>query len=173
MNEAAIGDSRTRVLSECALCVALTVVLSMLNVFTMPQGGSINLEMAPILVFSCRRGVKWGTAAGAMSGVIQIIYGGYVVHPVQAILDYPLAFACLGVSGLFGRRTIAGMTVACASRLVSHVASGVIFFSAYAPDGQNPLVYSLVYNATIMIPSTIISIAVARLLLIKLSGRHG
>jgi thiamine transporter len=166
MSETAISaDSRrTRTLVEGALCVALSVVFSCLKLFHMPQGGSITLEMAPLLYYSYKYGAGWGISAGVISGIVQALFGGYVVHPVQGILDYPAAFGALGIAGLFGqsaRGVIIGTAAAAAARLVCHVASGVIFFSSYAPEGQNALVYSVVYNATFMAPSAIISAAAA------------
>jgi thiamine transporter len=170
------SSERIRVLVEGALCVALSVVLSYLKILPMPQGGSITLEMSPLLFFSYRRGVKWGLAAGAMSGFLQLLLGGYVVHPIQGVLDYPAAFACMGVAGIAGHHFLLGTAASCALRLLCHVLSGAIFFASYAPEGQNPWLYSLVYNATYMIPSMIISFAAAWLLwsrLASMAGRRG
>jgi thiamine transporter len=166
MSESAIsGNSgKTRALVEGALCVALSVVFSYLKLFSMPQGGSVTLEMAPLLYFSYKYRYKWGITAGLVSGTLQAVFGGYVAHPAQMILDYPAAFACMGLAGCFGesvKGVIAGTTLAIASRLICHVFSGVIFFSAYAPEGQSPLIYSVVYNAAHMIPSAIITSVVA------------
>lgn len=169
----AVSDSsrRLRVLVEGALCVALSVVLSWLKIFTMPQGGSITLEMAPLLYFAYKRGCGWGALAGAVSGTLQIFFGGYVAHPVQALLDYPLAFACMGAGGLFGqdgKGVIAGTAAAVTARLACHVLSGVIFFASYAPEGRNVWIYSLAYNAAFLVPSVVITAAVAWLLWRKL-----
>lgn len=152
--------SGTKVLVEGALCVALSVVLSHVKFFRMPQGGSITLEMAPLLYFSYNRGFKKGFLAGGISGVLQILTGGYIVHPVQALLDYPLAFAAMGVAGFFkGLKWDFALGAALASglRLACHVLSGAVFFSHYAPAMQNPWVYSLVYNATFIAPQAAIS----------------
>ena len=47
--------SKTRILVECALMVALSTVLSMIQIPLMPHGGSITLfSMVPILVMSYR-----------------------------------------------------------------------------------------------------------------------
>ena len=108
----------------------------------MPQGGSITLEMAPLLYFSYKYRYKWGITAGLVSGLLQAVFGGYVAHPAQGILDYPAAFACMGLAGCFGesaKGVTAGTALAVVSRLVCHVLSGVIFFASYAPEGQTPL----------------------------------
>jgi thiamine transporter len=158
------SSNRTKVLVEGALCVALSVVFSGFKLFSMPQGGSVTLEMAPILYFSYKYGFKWGATAGLLSGVFQILFGGYVVHPIQAFLDYPAALACLGFAGLFGRGgrgVIIGTAVASAGRLACHVLSGVAFFASYAPEGQNVWIYSIVYNVSFMAPSVIITAIMA------------
>ncbi|MDR1965189.1 MAG: energy-coupled thiamine transporter ThiT [Synergistaceae bacterium] len=157
-------SSKTRALVEGALCVALSIVFSQLRIFSMPQGGSITLEMAPLLYFSYKYGCKWGALAGAISGLLQMVFGGYVAHPAQGLLDYPLAFACMGAAGLFGahgKRLIAGTVVAALARLACHVLSGAIFFASYAPEGQNVWLYSLIYNASYIVPSLVLTAVAA------------
>jgi thiamine transporter len=161
-----------RELTECALCVALSVVFSQFKMFSMPQGGSVTLEMAPLLYLSYKRGFKWGVSAGAMSGILQGLIGGFIVHPVQAALDYPLAFACVGIAGLFKAHPLLGAIAAGAGRLFCSVLSGVIFFASYAPEGQNPWVYSTIYNASYMIPAVILSTTLALLLWKKLGAKE-
>ena len=158
------NPGRTRVLVEGALCVALSVVFSGLKLFSMPQGGSITLEMAPLFFFAYKYGFGWGFAAGAIAGGFQIIFGGYVVHPIQAFLDYPAAFASIGIAGVFGQSTkeiIAGTLIASVARLVCHVMSGVIFFASYAPEGTNVWLCSFIYNVTFLVPAILISAALA------------
>ncbi len=146
-----------KVTIEASLCIALSTALSYLKLFTMPQGGSVSLAMLPIFVFALRRGGVYGLVAGAVTGLIHLLLGGYVVHPLQALLDYPMAYAALGLSGFFGANKIAGTAVGAMANLACAVASGVIFFSSYAPAGTNVWVYSLVYNASAVIPEAVIS----------------
>jgi thiamine transporter len=153
-------SSKTKILAEGALCVALSVVFSYFKLFHMPQGGSVTLEMAPILYFSYKYGCKWGVVTGTLSGILQIICGGYVVNPIQGFLDYPAAFGVLGMAGLFRKDVkgaVAGTAIAMIGRLVCHVLSGVVYFASFAPEGQNVWIYSVVYNASYMIPSVIIT----------------
>ena len=89
---------RITILVEGALAIALSVVFSALRLWSMPQGGSITLEMLPLFLFALRRGGRYGCAAGAVSGLMQLLTGGYMVHIAQAALDYPLAFGVLGVA---------------------------------------------------------------------------
>ena len=146
-------------LIEGALCVALSTVLTKLNLFSMPQGGSIDLELLPLILFAFRHGVKSGTGAGAVYGVVRIVTGAHIYYPVQAFLDYPLAFACAGVSGM--KYKIPGLIIAALLQLLCHIVSGTVFFAEYAPAGESPFVYSLIYNAPIVILKYAISGAAA------------
>jgi thiamine transporter len=124
----------------------------------MPESGSINLGMLPIFWLAIRRGPKIGIFAGAVFGFVDIIVSpSSIVNPVQFILDYPLAFACLGFAGFFRKFTrvgpAIGVIVGGFGRFLCHFVSGYIFFSMYAPEGMNPLLYSAVYNATYMLPA--------------------
>lgn len=133
---------------ECALCVALSCVLTKVNLFTMPQGGSVDFELVPLILFTYRRGWKWGIRAGILEGMLRILMGAYFYTPVQVILDYPLAYSFVGLVDL--HPFWLGLIAAWAGMTASSVISGVIFFSQYAPEGQSPLVYSFLYNAPVL-----------------------
>lgn len=150
----------TKILSEIIIFVALAGALSLVShsFFSLPQGGSINLGMVPILWLALRRGPKIGVFAGVVFGFVDFaLTPSSIVHPLQLILDYPLAFACLGITGLFRNLTavgpVIGVLVAGAGRFLCHFASGVVFFAMYAPEGVSPLVYSAIYNATYLVPA--------------------
>ena len=136
--------------------------------FALPQGGTINLGMVPIFWLALRRGPKIGIFAGAVLGVVDLAIEPFVVNPLQFVLDYPLAFACLGLAGFFRDLTVAGpvagVVVGGSCRFLSHFVSGVVYFSSYAPPGLSPVAYSIIYNGTYMIPSIIVSAAVIALL---------
>ena len=123
--------------------------------FSLPQGGSINIGMVPIFWLAYRRGPRIGIFAGAVFGVVDLAIEPFVVNPFQFILDYPLAFGLLGVAGFFQKAPVAGVVVGATSRFISHFVSGVVYFSNYA-GGENPLVYSAIYNGSYMLPSLII-----------------
>ncbi len=151
----------TRVLVEAAVMVALATALSVIVVWRMPQGGSVTpASMVPLLILALRRGPKVGLAAGAVYGMIQLWIEPVVVHWAQVILDYPLAFGLLGLAGFFRRWPYAGVVAGIGGRLVSHVVSGAIFFASYAPPGTGVWTYSLVYNATYLIPEMALSLVV-------------
>jgi thiamine transporter len=158
----------TRVLTEAAIAVALSFVLGLFVLFKMPFGGSVSLEMIPLILLSLRQGWKVGVVAGAAYGILDLALDPFVVHPLQLLLDYPLAFGVLGLAGLFKptvRGAVIGATVAVLARFICHFLSGVVFFASYAPEGWNPLLYSAAYNAAYLAPSLVIAIAVVVVLL--------
>ena len=162
---------KTRVLVEGALVVALTVLLSEWKIWKMPQGGSITLGDVPLLIFALRHGAKYGIGTGLVAGLLRLLLGGYVLTPVQAALDYPIAYGAIGLAGLLkdvGPAGAAGVVLGSAGRLLCNVISGAVFFGQYAPAGQNPWVYSLIYNATYMVPNAIIGIVITAILLPRL-----
>ena len=70
----------------------------------------------------------------------------------------------MGLAGLFPQRILPGTALAFFTRLICHVISGVVFFASFAPAGQSPLVYSLVFNGTYLVPEFIICTVILRLL---------
>ncbi|MDD4160570.1 MAG: energy-coupled thiamine transporter ThiT, partial [Synergistaceae bacterium] len=90
-----------KILVEGSLCIALSIALSFIKLFALPQGGSVSLGMLPIFIFAIRRGGAAGVSAGLAVGLLRLFLGGYVVHPIQALLDYPVASALLGTAGYF------------------------------------------------------------------------
>ncbi len=162
--------TKTRKLTEIAVCVAMAVVCSFIKVWEMPQGGSVALTMIPIFVVAIRRGPIAGMVAGAIYGVISMLIAGVVYHPMSILLDYILAFGLLGIAGAFKKNIsgiILGITSGTALRFVSSLISGAVLFAEYAPEGQNPWIYSLGYQATYMLPELIICIVVTILLWYK------
>ncbi|MDP6125457.1 MAG: energy-coupled thiamine transporter ThiT, partial [Candidatus Latescibacteria bacterium] len=89
-----------RLLLEIAVSAGLATGLSLLTLFRMPQGGSVTLVMLPLLYLSLRHGVAVGCGAGFLVGVAQYLVGGFFVHPIQLVMDYPLAFTVVALGGL-------------------------------------------------------------------------
>jgi len=148
----------TKTLAEIIILIALAGALSLIShsFFRLPQGGSINVGMVPILWLALRRGWKIGVFGGAVFGVVDLAIGAFIVNPAQLILDYPLAFAVLGLAGLFQKYPVVGVVVGVTGRFVSHFVSGIVYFADYAPPGMSPVIYSAIYNGTYLIPSMIV-----------------
>lgn len=157
-----------KILVEGSLCVALSIALSFVKLFALPQGGSVSLGMLPIFIFAIRRGGTAGISAGLTVGLLRLFLGGYVVHPLQALLDYPVASALLGAAGFFRTNRYFGVVAAAFLNLSASVLSGAIFFSEYAPEGMNVWLYSLLYNASVVIPEAVISMALIYFILPRL-----
>lgn len=142
---------RVRILVESAVMIALAAVLSLVKVYSMPQGGSVTAaSMLPVMLIGFRWGARAGLTAGVVYGLVQYFMEPFYVHPAQLLLDYPIAFGLLGLAGFFRgggpAATVLGLSAGAVGRYLAHVASGVIFFAEFAPAGVSPLVYSLAYN---------------------------
>ena len=134
----------------CSILVALAAALGMIKLLHLPYGGSITLlSMLACTLCGYYCGLAKGLTAGLALGLLNLVLGGYVVHPVQLVLDYFLAFTALGLSGLtykWKNGLISGYIIGVCGRFVCSFLSGYIFFAEYAPEGMNPIVYSLIYN---------------------------
>jgi thiamine transporter len=150
-------------LAEIGIAIALAAVLGQIRLFVMPQGGSVSLELLPIIFIAVRRGVVPGLVAGLLYGVVQLFLpGAFVYHPLQAVLDYPLAFMSLALAGLVVVRGWRGLILAAglavAGRLVFHFLSGLIFFAEYAPTWEAPWLYALTYNLLYLLPEALLTV---------------
>lgn len=187
MNKQKDVSSSTRQIHESILAtasggmaIALSTILSFLILLRMPQGGSLTAaSMLPIIFCALAFGPVWGIGIGAVHGLLQFIIAPYLAHWASVILDYPLAFAFLGLAGFFAapaalrrekRNIISRITlvtpakmiiavwIAMAGRMLSHLVSGVVFYRSYAIEaGQNPWIYSLIYNGTYMLPEAVLT----------------
>lgn len=145
---------------EGIFCILASVGLSQLYFWHLPQGGSFSFEMAPLWIFSYRRGWMHGSIAGVIAGILTAYFDGDIFSPMQCFLDYPLAYACAGIAGAGMKNSFVLSIVAILSRMTCHVVSGVLFFGQYAPVGQNVVVYSIFYNGSFLIPSMAAALAV-------------
>jgi len=153
--------SETKIIAEGTVIIALTVILKDIlpPIYHLPQGGSVSAAgMVPLLWFSLRRGLRSGLEACTIYGLVHMaLPGSYIVDPVQALLDYPIAFAALGLAGIFRKYPLVGVGVGITGRFLAHFASGVWFFSEYAPAGTHPVIYSAIYNGSYLIVEFILS----------------
>jgi thiamine transporter len=160
-----------RALTISALMIALATVLGQIKVFSMPQGGSVTLfSILPIVVCGYLLGTRRGVMAGFCVGLINLIFGPYVIHPVQLLLDYPVAFGALGLSGLTSNMKnglTKGYILGIIGRYICAVLSGVIFFGEYAPEGFNAWTWSLWYNLTYLAAEGIITLIVINIPAVK------
>ena len=165
---------RTRQLVESAVLLALGFILSMLKIKLIPGGGSVTLaSMLPIVFLAFKYGPAWGTLCGFIHGMLQVVEGGGLFPPADTalsyilvfILDYALAWAAVGlIAGLVRNMSksprisvAAGAALGILGRFACSFTSGVIIWASYAPEGQSPVVYSLLQNATVFLPEIAIT----------------
>jgi thiamine transporter len=164
-------SSNAKILAEGSIIIALTVILKdvLPPVARLPQGGSVSLAgMVPLLWFSLRRGLRAGLEASAIYGLVNMaLPGSFIVDPIQALLDYPIAFGALGLAGLFRKYPLVGVAVGITGRFLAHFASGVWFFAAYAPAGMSPMLYSAIYNGGYLIVELIVSEIIMVILVLR------
>ncbi len=160
-------------LAVSAVFIALSALLSMIKVFEMPLGGSVTLlSMLPVCLLSIMYGCKWGLVCSFGYSLTQLALGagavvGWGLTPAALIgcffFDYIAAFTVLGLSGVFRGKgvpgCIGGIALAALLRVCCHVVSGAIFFSSWAPEGWNALLYSICYNAAFMAPELVFTAA--------------
>lgn len=152
---------QTKILTEVISAVALSGVLHLITLYQFPEGGRITAAaMVPVLFVAIRRGAKVGLLAGVAFGLVVLIEEPFIFHPVQVLLDYPLAYGALGLAGLFRKLPLAGVVVGIAGRFLCHFISGLVFFATYAPAGMSPALYSAIYNGSYMVPELVVSLIV-------------
>lgn len=155
----------TKQLTFSAMAMALAMVLSMIKLFDMPMGGSVTLcSMFFITLTGYVYGPKAGLLTGFSYGLLQ-----FVVEPVfytlpQMLVDYPLAFGALGLSGFFCKKKWGlqiGYVTGIIGRFVFSWLSGFIFFAAYAEgSGMGPVLYSFTYNGSYIAAEGIITLVI-------------
>ncbi len=103
--------SKTKILVESAVLVAIAAVLSIFPKFEgiWANGGSITVcSMLPIIIISYRHGIKWGLLSGFVFSLLQLVTGGfYSAAPtfgtviLTLLLDYILPYTVIGLGGVF------------------------------------------------------------------------
>ncbi len=159
-----VGDKRkmsdTRSIVYGAISIALSFALSYAKLFKLPQGGSVTFaSLLPLMVYCCMFGTRRGLVVCTIYGVLQALQDPFIIHPMQFLLDYPLAFGLIGVSGIFMEKGVFkekkivaflfGGIIAVVLRYACHVCSGVFAFADYADLDKygSAIVYSMAYNS--------------------------
>lgn len=158
--------------AETGILIALSLALGQFRLFELPAGGSLSLGSLPLLLLAARQGWRRGIPAGFLAGLLITLRRPTIVHPVQFLLDYPLAHAVLGLAGLWrwqhAGKAAAAVTFACSLRLLCHVTAGAVFFASPEVSPGSAIATSVVYNLGHMLPETAVNAAVAA----WLASRH-
>ena len=163
---------RVRALTEGAILVALAFVLSFVKLYQLPNGGSLTPAMFPILFYALRWGLGRGLTAGFVFGLLQLLFDGAYAWGWQSmVLDYLLAFAPLGLAGIFRGKAwgiFPGTVIGCLGRFLVHHISGITIYRIIEPTNipgigtfDNPHLYSLAYNGSYMLPNMLLAMLIA------------
>ncbi|WP_053220070.1 energy-coupled thiamine transporter ThiT [Virgibacillus senegalensis] len=152
-------------LIEASFFAALAFIFDLLPSIRLSPSISISFAMVPIFLLAFRWGFKVSALAGFIWGLLQVALGdaaGSILTPLQGFIEYFVAFAFTGFAGFFykpvqaafrkGKKTsalflvIMAVFVGSVARYFWHFIAGFIFWGEYAPEGMNPVWFSLVAN---------------------------
>ena len=154
----------TKQLVYSAVAIALAVVCSMIKLFEMPMGGSVTLlSMLFIVLIAYWYGPYVGIMTAVAYGLVQFVTEPIFYTIPQMLLDYPLAFGALGLAGFFNKKKWGlqiGYVIGVFGRFIFSTISGIVFFASYAPEGMNPILYSLGYQASYLVPEAVITLII-------------
>lgn len=152
---------------EAAILAALALVLDLLPSIQLTPAISVSFAMIPVFIVAFRWGWRAGFLSGFMWGVLQLIFDPYIVHPIQAFIEYVIAFAVIGVSGFFVHKiqkqlsnqhkrsalvtAVIAIFLGSLARYFFHFIAGYYFFAEYAPEDMSAVMYSFAVNGTTMI----------------------
>lgn len=159
-------------LIEISFFAAFALILDLLPSFKPIPNISISFAMIPIFILAFRWGFKASFIAGLLWGILQIATGdAWIIHPVQAFMEYFVAFAFIGFAGLLYNSiqkefraknkkkalayVVAAVFVGSVARYFWHFLAGVIFIKYFAPDVKNPVFFSFAANGATMLGSFI------------------
>lgn len=141
----------SQMIARIGMALALCSIIGMIKIYHFPQGGSITPgRFVPIMLIAFMYGPEIGMFTGFVMGILDLFMDPYILSPIQVLFDYPLAFMMLGLSGFFHQKRYIGVIVGTLGRIICSTISGVAFFADYAPEGMNPLIYSLGVNVPVI-----------------------
>lgn len=144
-----------------ALFVVLDYMANILPLFKMPNGGTLGLGTIALLAASYQLGWQKGLVVSLLSVLMQFITGQmYLLGFVQFMLDYVIAFGIYGIACLFPnwKWFYSGVLITNLIRFFSSTLSGVWFYETTWPA-------SMAYQASYMVPTTILGLVVVPLLM--------
>ncbi|MDZ5471571.1 energy-coupled thiamine transporter ThiT [Bacillus sp. 31A1R] len=167
---------------EASFFAAFALILDLLPSIKVSPSISISFAMVPIFIVAFRWGFKVALASGFLWGLLQVAVGDiYFLSPVQFVIEYFIAFAFIGFAGLFyqviqkcvknGDKKnlmiwiVIATFIGSVARYFWHFVAGFVFWGEYAPEGQSPMVYSLIVNGSTMLGAFVLCSIVLAILL--------
>ena len=170
---------RTRALTEGAILIALAEILSFLPLYKFPDGGAVDLAMLPVILYCVRWGFGPGMIVSCSHALLQTLFEGGIAIGWQSIIgDFLLAYAVLGVAGLFRGKFIPATIVACTLRFLVHYVVGATIWAEYMPPEffkmtmTTPWIYSALYNGAYMLPDMALILLAGGILLKTPLGKY-
>jgi len=170
------------VMIEVAIMAAVALILDLLPSIPI-FNTSISFAMVPIFIVAFRWGFKASASAGFLWGLLQIVFDLQALTFWQVILEYLVAFACIGFAGLFASSIqkalkteqkgiatgliILAVVVGGFTRYIWHFIAGVTIWASYAPKGMSPFINSLIVNGGSYVGATILCSIILVLLLVS------
>jgi len=166
-NEGSGSRTSIRQLTFSGAAIALAFAASYIRIIRMPWGGAVTLcSMLFVTLIGYWYGPKIGFTAAFAYGLLQFIQdgGSYILSPLQACLDYILAFAALGCSGFFHDRKnglVTGYIVAILARGLLHSIGGYLYWMDYMPENfpaSLSAIYPIAYNYAFILAEGVITV---------------
>jgi thiamine transporter len=181
-------NKKTKIMVECSVLIAVSIILSFIKIYEAPLGGSVTLfSMVPLMIISIRHGLGWGLGSSFVFSVFKLWIGAgnFAYVPtvrgiiVVLLLDYLLAYTAIGLAGAFRKlklsknektnvtvTTTMGVVLACVVRFMSHFVNGAVVWYEITKNGDwneyvhtvGMWVYSFVYNITYIGPEAVMTI---------------
>ncbi len=181
-------NKKTKIMVECSVLIAVSIILSFIKIYEAPLGGSVTLfSMVPLMIISIRHGLSWGLGSSFIFSIFKLWMGAgnFAYVPtvkgiiVVILLDYLVAYTSIGLAGAFRNlklsknektnvtvTTTMGVVFACVVRFVSHFVNGAVVWYEITKNGDwNEYVhtvgmwlYSFVYNITYIGPEAAMTI---------------
>lgn len=154
-------------LAFCAMGLALAYLASYIKPVELPFGGTVTLfSMLFIVLIAYWYGTKTGILVGLAYGILQFIQEPYVLSFFQVCCDYILAFAALGIAGLFQNRKNGlrnGYLIAILARGFFHTLGGYLYWMDYMPEEfpqSLAALYPVIYNYSYILAEGVLTLIV-------------
>ncbi|MBS5066108.1 MAG: energy-coupled thiamine transporter ThiT [Hungatella hathewayi] len=155
----------TKQLVYCGVAMALAFITSYLKLFGLPFGGSVTLfSMLFICLIGYWYGLKVGILTGLAYGILQFLQEPFVLSFFQVCCDYILAFAALGLSGIFHKSKnglLKGYILGILGRGAFHALGGYLYWMDYMPDNfpqSLTAIYPFVYNYSYILAEGVLTV---------------
>lgn len=169
-----MNNYKLKALTEGAIMVALAQVLGYVKLFSLPNGGSITLNMLPIFIYCARWGFGYGMLSSFLLGLLQLTLDGAFAWGWQSIIgDYLLAYGIIGIAGLFCKKKngfLTGIVFGTLARFLIAWIVGAVVWGEYMPENffgmtmTSPWFYSALYNGSYLLADMILCLIVGLIL---------